>query len=262
MLNVQRVLLVTAMLWCGAARAGGGGLGGATEVTQLLNHAELMTQVSHQATMVSQNVTAQVTRVQQLANQLRNLVQLPQQVLAQTLAPYQQQITDLKNLAQAVTDMKNAADQTRALFSTRMGEMSNLHMDPLQWLNAYITLAKTKGGQYQRQLDQDMNALDNLSQRAANLKAISDQIPQVSGNIEGLQLLNQQSNILAGEMVELRSLVQRQVALQTQDRLDQAQANARAAQDQLDRQAAAKQADADEKAAIQSFHFNVLKDQR
>lgn len=260
MINARHVLLVTASLWGGVAFAGGGGMGGATEVTQLLNHAELASSVSQQATMVGQNATAQLTRISQLANQLKNLVQLPQNLLAQTLAPYQQQIGDLKSVVQAVGSLQSAAAQTQALLTNGIGEMNTTGMSPLQWLNAYINLAQQQGGQYQRQLDSDLDTLSNLSQQAQNLQTLSAQIPAVSGNVQGLQLLNQQANLLGGEMVELRALVQRQVVMQEQDKLNEAHAQVTSAQDEQQRMQALQSTIDSEKTWANGVQFAPLND--
>ncbi len=261
--NARRVLMLTAAVWANAAFAGGGlgsPTGGATEVTQLLNHVELASSVSQQATMVGQNATAQLTRISQLANQIKNLVQLPQNLLAQTLAPYQQQIGDLKSVVQAVGSLQSAAAQTQALLSNGISEMNTTGMSPLQWLNAYINLAQQQGGQYKQQLDSDLDTLSNLSQQAQHLQTLSAQIPQVSGNVQGLQLLNQQANLLGGEMVELRGLVQRQVVTQEQDKLSEANAQAASAQEEQQRIQALQSTIDSEKAWTSGVGFSPLND--
>jgi type IV secretion system protein TrbJ len=106
-----------------------------------------------------------------------------------------------------------------------------------------------------------MGSLNTLAQRAQNLQQVQSQIPGITGNVQGLQLLNQQSNVLAGEMVDLHALMERQVTQQTQDRVAQAQSQAAAAQLMQARQAAAQQIYQSEKNNIDgSPEFGLLKE--
>lgn len=218
-----------------AAFAGGGGAtGGSTELTQLMNHAELVTSVAKQAEMVEQNIQAQITRLQ-------NLMQMPSQVLSSATMPYRSQMSNLQSLYSSITGLQQAASQTSSLFSRSMSEMSATGMSPSQWLSAYTNLATSRGGYYQQQLTSDMNSLSTLAQRAQNLQQVQSQIPGVTGNVQGLQLLNQQTGLLAGEMLDMHALMQRQVTQQMQDRQAAAQGQANAAQLAAARQAEATQ---------------------
>ena len=233
---------------------GGGGVsGGATEATQLLNHAELVESVARQAELVEQALQAQITRLQ-------NLAQMHAATLSRAMQPYQTQASGYQALYGAVVQLRVAADRTNGLFGRSMAEMSSAGLSPSQWLSAYTQLAVTRGGLYQQQLNADLGNLGALADRAANLQRIEAQIPGVTGNVQGLQLLNQQSNVLAGEMVDLHALIARQVAQQMQDRLAQTAAQRDAAQEQQAWQASAAQLDAVEKAQINGGRFDLLND--
>ncbi|WP_264839942.1 conjugal transfer protein TrbJ [Burkholderia cenocepacia] len=221
--------LYGALLTPPPAVAGGGGFGGATEITQLLNHGELIASVAQQAQMVVQNVEAQIQRIQQTLNSLQNLRQLPQQMLDQVLAPYRSQISQYTQLYNSVKNLYTSAKDVGQLFGRSMSEMSNLNMSPKQWLSAYSSLASSIGGTYKQQYQQDMSAIQALADRAANLQQIQAAIPGVSGAVQGLQLLTQQSNVLAGEMVDMHALMARSAAQDSKDRGDDAQARANSA---------------------------------
>jgi P-type conjugative transfer protein TrbJ len=208
-----------ALALCTSASAFAGsvaGFGGATEITQLLNNAELVSSVAQQAQMVEQNIQAQITRLQ-------NLAQVPGELINETIAPYTQQLDNFRSLYSAVTDLQQAAQSTSQLFSNAMSDMSSANLKPSQWLSALSSLAKSQGGVYRAQLNQDLNAISSLAKRAQNLQSIQSKIPGVTGNVQGLQMLNQQTNVLAGEMIDLHALMQRQVAMQMQDKADQSQ---------------------------------------
>jgi P-type conjugative transfer protein TrbJ len=253
--------VVVTFLVIATARAGGGGVtGNATEITQLMNHAELAASVGKQAQIVEQNVQAQITRLQQYVTMVRNLKQVPESMISQTIGPYSTQITNYQSLYSAVSRLGQAANATSALFGRSVSEMNATGMSPSQWLSAYTNLAATRGGLYQQQLDQDMGNLGTLAERARNLQEIQSQIPNVTGNVQGLQMLNQQSNVLAGEMVDLHALLQRQIAQQMQDRVEQAQSQASASALIQARQARAQQLDSTEKSQIQNGQFDLLDD--
>jgi P-type conjugative transfer protein TrbJ len=259
--RIATTAVIATFLLVSTARAGGGGVtGGATEITQLMNHAELAASVGKQAEMVEQNVQAQITRLQQYVTMVQNLKQVPESMITQTIGPYRTQITNYQSLYSAVSQLGQAANATSALFGRSVSEMNATGMSPSQWLSAYTNLATTRGGLYQHQLDQDMGNLGTLAERARNLQEIQSQIPNVTGNVQGLQMLNQQSNVLAGEMVDLHALLQRQVAQQMQDRVEQAQSQASASALMQARQARAQQLDSTEKSEIQNGQFDLLHD--
>lgn len=260
---VTATAIIAAVLVASPARAGGGGVtGGSTEITQLLNHAELAASVGKQAEMVEQNVQAQITRLQQYVTMVQNLKQVPESMISQTISPYRTQITNYQSLYSAVSQLGQAANATSSLFGRSVSEMNATGMSPSQWLSAYTNLAATRGGLYQQQLNQDMGNLSTLADRARNLQEIQSQIPNVTGNVQGLQMLNQQSNVLAGEMVDLHALMQRQVMQQMQDRVDQSQGQANAAQLAAARAASMKQVNQQEQQTIRSApEFDLLQEQ-
>lgn len=208
------------------AFAGGGtvmGNGGATEITQMLNNGQLTVSVAKQAAMVAEQVRANITALQQYITMIQNLKNLPQALLSATIGPYMQQINDLRSIYNSVTSLKSAAEGARNMLSGRIGEMQALNMSPSQYLRAESALATQKGGIYMQQLNDDIAKLDNLQQRAQQLRTLSDQIPSVSGNVEGLQLLNQQSTMLVGEMMDMKAAVLQQNAIANQERAQKEQ---------------------------------------
>jgi type IV secretion system protein TrbJ len=211
------------------ALAGGGGFGGATEVTQLLNHAELLSSVAQQAQMVTQGIEAQIQRIQQTLMAIQNIKQVPGQLLSQAIAPYQSQLSSFQRLATTVQSLRSTASQVQSLFGRSMSEMSGLNMSPKQWLSAYASLAQQQGGSFKQQYTQDMASIQALADRAQSLQQIQASIPGVNGAVQGLQLLTQTSNVVAGEMVDLHALMARQATQDSQDRADSAQAQANGA---------------------------------
>lgn len=252
----KRAAVALALFKSASAFAGSvAGFGGATEITQLLNNAELVMSVAQQAQMVEQNIQAQITRLQ-------NLAQVPGDLINQTIAPYTAQIDQFRSLYSAVSELQQAAQSTSQLFGSAMSEMSSANLKPSQWLSALSSLAKSQGGVYRTQLNRDMNAISMLAKRAQNVQDIQSKIPGVTGNVQGLQMLNQQTNVLAGEMIDLHALMQRQVAMQMQDKVDQSQARDNAAQLLKARSQQAADINAKEQSMIQNAPaFQLPRDQ-
>jgi type IV secretion system protein TrbJ len=250
--RTMRLALVLALCAVPVATHAGGGGAGSTEITQLMNHAELVSSVAKQAQMVEQGIQAQISRLQ-------NLMQMPSQVLSSAAMPYRSQMSDLQSLYSSVSGLHQAADSTNALFSRSMSEISATGMSPSQWLSAYTNLASTQGGYYKQQLNADMNSLSTLAQRAQNLRQVQSRIPSVTGNVQGLQLLNQQTGLLAGEMLDMHALMQRQVTLQMQARAAEAEGQGNAARLMAARKAEATQINQSETNAINSqSSFDLL----
>ncbi len=214
------ILSVLALVPVVTLAFGGGGLtGGSTEITQLMNNAELAAATGKQAAMVVEQVKSNLTALQQYATMITNLKNLPQDVLDQALGPYQQQMDSLRQIYGAVTDVKQAADNTRSFFTRRIGEMQSLNMNPRDYLTAESALAVKKGGIYERQMRADLAALDNLRVRAEQLQTLSKK--QVYGNVQGLDKLNQQTTMLTGEMMDLKAAILQQNAISNQERVQQ-----------------------------------------
>lgn len=177
---------------------------GANFAQQLLSVMNQTQQLTQQTTMVQQN--------------LANLQRLGGNVLSLADQAYGGQGVSMRDLVSSVSDLYQAGKQLQGMYDAASAEMKSLNMTPERWGTAFVHLAQTKGGVYRKQLDQDFATMEAFASRAANLRQLSRQIPGIEGNVQGLQLLNQQSSVLAGELLEMRSLMQRQVVLDLQDR--------------------------------------------
>jgi P-type conjugative transfer protein TrbJ len=177
---------------------------GANFAQQLLSVMNQTQQLTQQTMMVQQNLT----NLQSLGGNVLNLAE----------QAYGGQGIAMRDLTSSVSQLYQAGAQLQRMYDSASAEMKSLDMTPERWGTAYVHLAQTKGGVYRKQLDQDFSTMEAFTSRAANLRQLSRQIPGIEGNVQGLQLLNQQSSVLAGELLEMRSLMQRQVVLDLQDR--------------------------------------------
>ncbi|MDI9333763.1 MAG: hypothetical protein QM533_05245 [Cytophagales bacterium] len=186
------------------------GTGGATEVTQLMNNGELMASVTTQAEMVAEQINSKLVQVEQYTTMLKNLQNYPKEQLDAMLAPYQAQISALSRLYQSVNDVKKVSTSAASLLQTRVQEANGIGMDLVKYMGYEIANAQKRGGIYKQRLNNDMAAIQNLQDRAAQLRKVSDQTSGIVGNVQGLSQLNQQTTMVAGELMEMRGLMLQQ----------------------------------------------------
>lgn len=210
-------------LSCSGTHAGTvAGFGGSTEITQLMNNVQLIASAAKQAAMVSEQIKSNITTLQQYATMATNLKNLPQELLGAAIGPYQSQLHELKAAYQAVDGLYQSANDASRMFSRRLNEMQAMALPPKDYLAMESALAARKGGAYERQMRSDLAAINNLQQRAEQLHRLSEQNRHLSGNLQGLQLLNQQANMLTGEMMELKAAILQQGITDNRDRADRA----------------------------------------
>lgn len=185
--------------------AGGGGGGEATEYTQIMNNGELIASVSKQSQMVAGQIRDYTMQVNQYVTMMQNLKNLPAATIAQTLRPYRSTLNDLGNLYRAVDDVYTSSNDAFLTMQRRRQEMNRMELGFNEYLNMESLLAASRGGQYKVQYDNDVEALKRLQEKSAALAGMESEINAVSGNVEGLQLLAQQNQIMAGELMELNS---------------------------------------------------------
>ena len=200
------------------------GNGGATEITQIMNEFQLIVSVAKQAAQVEQQIQSNITQVQQLQSMAQNLKNVSPAMLAQTIANYSGQVQKLNQMYTATQGLQQASTNFSGILSGRMTQMNALGMTPKSYLAAETTLAQTRGGIYQQQMTADLAALNDVQQRAQQLRTLSDQNPQIDSNIKGLQVLIQQTNMMAGELMDMKAAILQQNALVHQQQLDQANA--------------------------------------
>ncbi len=197
--------LVTCSLVASPVSMAGGSVAGATEPTQILNNIELAVQTVKQARMVVEQISIALATAQTVVHGVRNLANLPQAAMDQMLAPYQSQINDLRALLGAVKGMKTAAESVRGLMDARLREAGSLKLDIRSYMQMEKQLADKRGGIYRQRMDQDIAAIDNLALRADQLRRIASQTKILTGNLQGIQLLNQQATLQAGELMEIKA---------------------------------------------------------
>lgn len=216
-------LITSAVLFSlsASAFAGGAAGGGSTEVTQIMNNGELMASVSKQSQMVAGQIRDYTAQMNQYTTMLQNLKTLPQEVIAEKLGPLKEQLKDLSELYQATNEVYVTSTDAFNTLQRRRAEMQALNLSPSEYLNSEMLLAKMKGGNYKKQADHDLWSLKNAEQKSTKLASMDKQIASVGGNVEGLQLLAQFNQMMAGELMELNSQLREKSLQENQSKIQE-----------------------------------------
>jgi type IV secretion system protein TrbJ len=198
----------------------------ASEGTQLMNNVQLAASNVKQANMVAMQIQGNITMVNQYLAMLTNLKNLPATMLQQARQPYFGQLNALNTLLGSVKRVGNASADVERAMTARISEAGKMGMDVATYMGYEQKMASTKGGYYKERLDQDISTISNAQDRAAQLRAVSEQTQAITGNVEGLQLLNQQSTMMAGELVEIKTALLTQSAERNSDSISKQNSNA------------------------------------
>lgn len=196
---------VLLILMSSGAHAGGAATGGASEVTQVMNNGELIASVSKQAQIVSGQIRDFTVQVNHYSTALQNLKNLPVAVVAKALAPYKETLKSLGELYVATNDVYTSSSDAFNVLQKRRAEMQAMNLTPTEYLNSEMLLAQTKGGVYKQQAERDVAFFKKAEEKSIALAGMESQINAVSGNVQGFQLLAQQNQLMAGELMELNS---------------------------------------------------------
>lgn len=190
------------------ALAGGAAAGVATEFTQILNNIELAASVSKQAQMVNEQIQSKIVQFEQYSTMTRNLERMANGGIEQALSPYASQLQGYRQLMTSITALKASADRAGSVLSDRNREFERSGLkDPAKYISYELGLAKRRGGEHQRRLQQDLAALDALQQRNQEFRRVAAQTAGITGNLQGLQQLSQLSAMTTGELMELKAAV-------------------------------------------------------
>lgn len=237
--------------------AGGAMAGGASEWTQILNNVVLVQSLAEQAAMVAQEVMTATNTLNTYKAALQDLTGLPSGVTQSMLTPLQSDLAAFYKLDQATAAAVQAGDQMHELSIRRASEMRAMGehgYDPKYFIAREVELA-ARSAEAQRQLDADMQAVQQNESRMKHLAKVMQDAPgSIKSTVSGLQALQATAGLAAAEAAETnRLLVAARVdaAIQRDGAAKSKAMDAKAYADRLAKSKAANDArDADEQARI------------
>lgn len=196
-----------ALLPAAAAAGGGGGFSGATEITQLLNNAQLVQQYAQQ-------VIAYENQLQQYATMIKNLAANP---LGVPLRDIQQLAINAGKLMEYGTDIGSSLSRIDQHFATTFSNtVAQNYADRFKVWTATsqdgLKVAMRNAGMQREKFPDDISALESL---ATNLA-------QSGGNLSAIQALGAINAQQVQEAMKLRMLITEQQTAQNNYLLAQA----------------------------------------
>lgn len=175
------------------ARAGGVFLG-ATEITQLLNHAELVSQYLQQ-------VQQYQTQLQQWQNEIKQAAMLPQQTFSQVEA----QLVGLQSVVQGGNALSYAMANMDSQFTSRFASLG--YQPGTSYAQRYATWSKTAMDTTQKTLDAAHYQNQQVATQAALLQQLQQDAKSADGQEKAIQTGNEIAAEEANQLLQLRELM-------------------------------------------------------
>ena len=207
--------------------AGGGGMsGGATEGTQLLNHAELISQTG-QAVQTASNTLATAEATMQQIRQLD-----PGTISALVGVP----IGTVKTMATAYGVFSKASSvytDAAAVLQKAQSDAAMLKVSPSTLLNMKAQTAYAYGGQYKASYDAEQAKLAALSSTSADVQRAADSLGGIDSTVKGVQTLSAQNIQMQTQLNSINQSISQANALAYQQAIEAKNAEGAAADAQV-----------------------------
>lgn len=186
------------------------GNGGATEVTQIMNNAELIESVALNAESVATQAEQLITQANQYSTMLQNLRQLPATAMSKILAGLPSDVQRYAKLFKVATDLQTSATQAARVLTGAVDAAGRMKIDPSEYANQMLGAAQSRGGYWQQAVQHDMAALNEAQARGQAFIDYQRQVGDIDGNVSGMQTLANGSSLMISELRDMRDYVVRQ----------------------------------------------------
>lgn len=187
------VLSLVALLEPQPAKAGGVFLG-ATEITQLLNHAELINSYL-------QAIQAYQTQLNQWQNEIKQAALLPQQTFSQV----ESNLVGLQGVVQGGNALSYAMANLDSQFTSRFSSLG--YQPGTSYAQRYATWSKTAMDTTQKTLDAAGYQNTSVSSQAALLQRLQQDAQSADGQQKAIQVGNEIAAEQANQLLQLRELM-------------------------------------------------------
>lgn len=245
----RRQLLLSStvlILPIGVKAAGAGNF--SQESTQWLVYGTQVTQLLQQIALVT-------NAVNQYKTMLTNLIQLPGKVVNSVMQPVRDLADAASALSGAGNELYKSVESVGTVWQRRNNEMANLRLSPSEYWKQEMKLADNRGSIYKKQWDADIAALNAMETKIKIYQDLAAEIPNVEGNVQGIQLLNTQLNMASQELSGIHATLRSKSIADNQERMNQEQAKlieAQRRQKEIERLAIIAKRNAEWQAAIKA----------
>lgn len=188
------------VLFAAPAHAGAA-TGGATEVTQIMNHAELVMQVSEAINTTSNTLMAAQATMQQLR-------QLPQSVIDQSMKGLP--LEKVRAMAEAYRVMSQAHGvykDAEGVLRKAAADSQRLGITPSDLLRLKADAAYKHGGVYQQTYEQEQAKLRRLAETSKDVQKQADTVKSIDANVKGIQFLATQNVQMQTTLTDISSSI-------------------------------------------------------
>lgn len=202
------------------AIAGGGMSGGATEVTQILNNAQLVLQYITQLMEYSTQLEEFATQTQQLDIQMRDIAGGQNA----GLTAQQQQALEAAQAAMRVRragqDLYQGVERLQSLAQHTQWNWAASDLTWEQWLQRRIDAAERQFGRRSLLSAAEQRVMNDVVEKSAVLQRYAQEIPHTQGSHESLQVLNGQMNLLVSHIQDMQHFNAQVSATKTEEKLE------------------------------------------
>jgi P-type conjugative transfer protein TrbJ len=185
-----------------SVNAGGGLSGGATEATQLSNHAELITQVSQLAESLQHEITMIMDMVQ-------NTLALPQRLVGQVTRMIQGVMNTYNKVQGILGRLSNIDDEFRNKFfsALKSGNTGEASMWVKNYAKEYFALSEAIEEEAKKTLESLQVSADDITDSSKLLERLSSNAGSATGRNSILQAGNELLGFMGGELLKTRTLL-------------------------------------------------------
>lgn len=196
----KHLILALSLALCASphVHAGGGGLsGGALEITQLANNAELVASVSEAVQTTANTLMTARTTMQMLRN-------LPETLLSEVLGGLP--IETVRAMADAYTVMSSAVSVYREaedVLRQAKDTAERLNISPSELLRLKAEAAYRYGGVYKQTYENEQARLRRLAEVSKEVQKQAETIRKIDSQVSGIQMLASQNIQMQSMLAEI-----------------------------------------------------------
>lgn len=214
---IKMIGATSVALACLGAKASPGGVGGATEVTQIANNVELVAQVGQQIKTVNQLIQSYVIHYKSLKEHIMAGLPIDPSEVIRTVNGVQMEINQLRAYSDSLQRAGSSTAQLKAILDTRNVEAS---IKGLTFQN-YVAAERAKILAGDKRSVQRLQTEEALTAKAnedlQNARDLSAKISDTAGVHEGVAQLNTHMNLMIQQNARMLQVLAYQTGTQDSD---------------------------------------------
>ena len=189
----------------GGVNAGGGLSGGATEMTQIANNAELITQVGQLAESLQHEI-------QMIMDMIQNTLALPQKLIGQVTGAIKSVMNVYNKVQGILGKLSNIDEEFRNKFfsAIKSGNVGGASAWVKNYAKEYFTLAEGIEREAKQTLENLKVTADDITDSSKILEELASNASSATGRNSILQAGNELLSFVGGELVKTRTLLTEQ----------------------------------------------------